>query len=72
MLLTVTVDLRQTIVNVEIKNPIVFGIINLYQCRVGGQGNLGVMSNFNPMEMKFGMKVEFDTYTISQSLVTAN
>ena len=47
----------------EIKNPIVFGIINLYQCRVGWQGNLGVMSNFNPMEMKFGMKVEFDTYT---------
>jgi len=53
--------LGKHLVKVEIKNPIVFGVISLHQCRVGGRGNLAVMSNFNPMEMKFGMKVEFDT-----------
>ena len=44
----------------EIKNPIVFGIISSHQCRVGGRGNLGVISDFNLIEMKFGMQVEID------------
>ena len=44
----------------EIKNPIVFDIISSHQCRVGGRGKLGVMSDFNPIEMKFGMQVEID------------
>ena len=44
----------------KIKNPIVFGVISLHQCRVGGRGNLGVMSDFDLIEMKFSMQVKND------------
>ena len=30
------------------------------QCPVGWQSILGVMSDFDPIELKFGVKVEFD------------
>jgi len=33
-----------------------------HRCLVGGRGVLGVMSDFNPIDMKFGMEVEFNQY----------
>ena len=44
----------------EIKNSIVFGIISSHECPTGGRGVLGVMPDFGPIDMKFGMEVEFD------------
>ena len=32
----------------------------MHRCPVGGRGVLGVMSDFRPIDMKFGMEVEFD------------
>ena len=45
---------------IEVESPIVFGGIQLHGCLVGGWGVLGVMSDFGPIDMKFGMEVEFD------------
>ena len=42
------------------KNTIVFGIISSRQCLIGGRGILGVISDSNPIMMKFGMKVKFE------------
>ena len=50
----------QPVDKIEVESPIVFGGIQLHGCLVGGRGVLGVMSDFGPIEMKFGMGVEFD------------
>jgi len=44
---------------VEIKNPIVFGALARISAS-RGRGNLGVMSDFDPIERKFGMQVKID------------
>ena len=43
-----------------IENPIVFNGIKSHECPIGGRGVLGVMPDFDPIHMKFGMEVEFD------------
>ena len=42
-----------------IESPIVFGGIKSHGCSIGGRGVLGVMLDFYPIYMKFGMEVEF-------------
>ena len=48
------------LVKVQINNPIVFGIISSHQFLVGGRDILGVMSDFDSILMKFGMKIQSD------------
>jgi len=43
-----------------IENPIVFNGIKSHECPIGGRGVLGVMPDFDPIHMKFGMEVAFD------------
>jgi len=50
----------QSIDKIAAENPIVFGSTKSHRYLVGGQGVLLVMSNIDPMDMKFGMVVEFD------------
>ena len=50
----------QSVDKIEVESSIVFGGIKLHDCPVGGRGVLGVMSDFDPIDMKFGMEVEFD------------
>ena len=50
----------QPVDKVAVESPIVFGGIKLHDCPVGGRGVLGVMPDFYLINMKFGMKVEFD------------
>jgi len=37
-----------------------FGAIKFQECPIGGRGVLEVMSDFSPIDMKFGMEVKFD------------
>ena len=50
----------QPVDKMAVKSPIVFGSIKSHGCPVGGRGILGVMLDFDPIQMKFGMCVEFD------------
>ena len=52
--------LGQSIDKMAVENPFVFGGLKSYRCPVGGRGVLGVVSDFDPIDMKFGMEVEFD------------
>jgi len=45
---------------IGIESPIVCGGINSHECLIGGQGVLGITSDFDPIDMKFGMEVVFD------------
>jgi len=42
---------------IMVESPIVFGGLNLHECPIGERGVLGVMSDFGPIDMKFGMQV---------------
>jgi len=42
------------------KNSIVFSAINSPLCLASGRGILGVLSNFDQIEMKFAKKIGFD------------
>ena len=46
----------QSVDKMAVESPIVFGGIKLHRCPVGGRGVLGVMSDFGPIDMKFGME----------------
>jgi len=50
----------QPVDKIEVESPIVFGSIVLHRCLVGRQGILGVMSDFDPIDMKFGTEVEYN------------
>ena len=50
----------QSVDKIAVESPIVFGGIKSHECPAGGRGILGVMSDFVPINMKFGIKVEFD------------
>jgi len=50
----------QPVDKIAVESPIVSGGIISHRCFVGGQGVLGVMSDFDPIVMKFGMEVEYD------------
>ena len=50
----------QPVDKIEVESPIVFGGIVSNRCLVGGRGVLGVMSDFDSIDIKFGMEVEFD------------
>ena len=50
----------QPVDKIEVESPIVFGGIVLHRCLVGGRAVLGAMPDFDLIDMKFGMKVEFD------------
>ena len=50
----------QPVDKIVVENPIVFGCIKSHGCLIGRRGVLGVMSDFDLIDMKFNMKVEFD------------
>ena len=50
----------QPVDKIAVESPIVFGIIKLHECPVGGRGALGVMLDFDPIHIKFSMEIEFD------------
>ena len=50
----------QPVDKMAVESPIVFGGIWSHECPAGGRGVLGVMSDFGPIDMKFGMEVKFD------------
>ena len=50
----------QPVDKIAVESPIVFGGIKSHKCSVEGRGVLGVMLDFYPIYMKFGMEVEFD------------
>ena len=49
----------QSVDKIAVESPIVFGGIKSYDCPVGGRGISGVMLDFDPIDIKFGMKVEY-------------
>ena len=49
----------QPVDKIAVKSLIVYGSIKSHGCPVGGRGVLGVMLDFDPIYMKFGMCVEF-------------
>ena len=50
----------QSVDKMAVESSIVFSGIRLHECPPGGLGILGVMSDFGPIDMKFGMEVEVD------------
>jgi len=52
----------QSVDKIAFESPIVFGGIKSHRCPVRWRGVLGVMSDFDPIDMKFGMEVEFDAF----------
>ena len=50
----------QPVDEIEVEILIVFGGIQSHECLVGGRDVLGVMSNCDPINMKFGMEVEYN------------
>jgi len=50
----------QSLDKIAFEFPIVFGYIGLHRCLVEGRDILGVISYFDSIYMKFGMKIEFD------------
>ena len=52
--------LGQLVDKIAVESPIVFGGIKSHGCPIGGQGILGVISDFNSIDMKLGMEVEID------------
>ena len=49
----------QSVDKIEVESPIVCSGTKLHRCPAGGRGVLRVMSDFDPIDMKFGMVVEF-------------
>ena len=58
--------LGQPVDKIAVESPIVFGGIKLNGCLIGGRGILGVMSDFGPIDMKFGTEVELSLIHISE------
>jgi len=50
----------QSVDKMEVENPIVFGGIKSHRCPVRRRGVLGVMSDFDPIDTKFSIKVEIN------------
>jgi len=50
----------QSVDKIVVDFPIVFGGTTSHECPLGVRGVLGVMSDFDTIDMKFGMEVEFD------------
>ena len=50
----------QPVDKIEVESPIIFSDIQTHGCLAGRRGVSGVMSDFGPIDMKFGMGVEFD------------
>ena len=55
-----TLIFGQPLDKISVESPIVFGGIKLHDCPVGKRGVLGVLSDFDPIYMKFDRKVDFD------------
>jgi len=49
----------QPVDKITVQSPIVFGGIKSHDCPVGWPGILGVMLDFDPISIKFGMEVAF-------------
>ena len=50
----------QPVDKIAVESPIVFRDIKIHECLIEGRGVSGVISDFVPINMKFGIKVEFD------------
>jgi len=52
--------LGQSVDKMAVENRIVFGGLKSHRCPVEGEAFWGVMADFRPIDMKFGVEVEFD------------
>jgi len=52
------VMIGQSVDEISIESPIVFGGIKLHDCPVGGRGILEVILDFDLIYMKFGMELK--------------
>ena len=52
--------LSQPVDKITVEIPIVFSDVKLHVCLKGGRGDLGVMSDFSLIDIKFGMEAEYD------------